>query len=212
MPTLTRRAALNIVRDRLGDCKRCPLHKTRTNIVFGSGDPASPLVFMGEAPGAEEDRQGEPFVGRAGELLTRIIEAMGWTRETVYILNVLKCQPPHNRNPEPEEIDKCLPFGFDQLRTVRPLVIVTLGNIATRNLLGVSESIMSIRGKWQKWENIDVMPTFHPAFLLRQPSAKRILWRDMCEVLRRLQHDSIRSPFPVRTAAPTTVSDGGRRG
>lgn len=195
---LTRRAALNIVQDRLGDCRRCGLHKGRTKIVFGAGDPSAALMFVGEAPGEEEDARGEPFVGKAGQLLDKILVAMGWTRETVYITNVVKCQPPGNRNPEPGEVEKCLPFGLDQIRTVRPLVLVTLGNVATRNLLGIEDGIMSVRGKWRKWEGIDVMPTFHPSFLLRTPSAKRVVWRDMQEVLRKLRDASIVSPFPVR--------------
>lgn len=196
--SITRRAALNIVQERLGDCKRCRLHKTRTNIVFGSGDPAAPLMFMGEGPGDEEDKQGLPFVGKAGELLTKIIEAMGWTRETVYIMNVVKCQPPGNRNPEPDEVARCLPFGLDQIRTVRPVVLVTLGNVATKNLFGIEDGIMSIRGTWRSWEGVNVMPTFHPSFLLRQASAKRVLWKDMVEVLNKLKAHSILPPFPTR--------------
>jgi len=195
---LTRRGALNLVQERLGDCKRCGLSKTRKNIVFGFGDPSTPLLFLGEGPGDDEDAQGEPFVGKAGQLLTKIIEAMGWTRETVYICNVTKCQTPGNAYPDKAHVEKCFPFAKDQIRVIRPAVIVTLGNLATKTLLGIEDGIMSVRGKWREWEEIPVMPTFHPSFCLRQPSAKGPVWKDMQEVIRKLYVMSIPPPFPVK--------------
>lgn len=196
---LTKRRRLGLVRDEIGDCQRCGLCKERKNIVYGVGDPESPIVFVGEAPGADEDVKGEPFVGRAGQLLTKIIEAMGFTRETVYITNVVKCRPPNNRNPDPSEVNTCMPFLRSKLRIIDPLVIVALGNVACRALFGQeTKGIMSIRGKWLDYLGTAVMPTFHPSFLLREPAAKRYVWKDMKEVLRFLAEHSITPPFPRR--------------
>ena len=179
-------AGLKLVRDELGDCQRCKLAAKRTNIVFGVGNPDAPLVFVGEAPGADEDRTGEPFVGAAGQLLTKMIEAMGLAREDVYICNILKCRPPGNRNPEPDEIEQCEPFLKKQLAAIRPRMIVTLGKFAAQCLLRSDAPISKLRGAWKAYEGIPLMPTYHPAFLLRTPSAKREVWADLQEVMREL--------------------------
>ena len=175
--------ALRQIREDLGDCTRCKLHGLgRTQIVFGVGNPSADLMFVGEAPGADEDIQGEPFVGRAGQLLTKIIEAIGLTREDVYIANVLKCRPPGNRNPEPDEVDTCEPFLFSQVDIVRPKVIVALGKFAAQCLLKTDVPITRIRGKEFAYRGAVLIPTFHPAYLLRNPSAKREVWEDMKRV------------------------------
>jgi uracil-DNA glycosylase family 4 len=172
--------ALADVRAELGDCRRCKLHATRTHIVFGVGDPHAELVFVGEAPGQNEDLQGEPFVGDAGQLLTRMIEAMGFGRDQVYIVNTLKCRPPGNRNPEPDELDACEPFLKKQLAAIRPKVIVALGKFAAQWLTGQRDAaIGALRGRWWSYEGVKVMPTYHPAFLLRTPSQKRVVWEDL---------------------------------
>lgn len=176
-------------RDIIGDCRRCPLCENRTQIVFGSGDPAAQLVFVGEGPGAEEDRLGEPFVGRSGQLLTKMIEAMGYSRETIYICNVVKCRPPDNRDPAPTEVTSCMPLLRAQLGIIKPKVIVTLGRYACQTLLGDMTPMSQIRGKWQRYEGIDLMPTFHPAFLLRNPSKKKEVWEDLQEVIARLKSE-----------------------
>lgn len=165
-------------------CTLCPLHKTRNKIVPGQGNPHPELLFIGEAPGADEDRQGLAFVGEAGQLLTRIIQAMGFTRDEVFIANILKCRPPNNRTPLPEEMAACMPFLKAQIRLLKPRVIVALGATAVRGLLNPSVGITSLRGTWRKWEGLDVMPTFHPSYLLRTPSAKADVWKDMQEVVR----------------------------
>jgi len=176
------------VRAELGNCTRCKLHPTRKNIVFGVGNPDAELVFIGEAPGANEDIQGEPFVGDAGQLLTRMIEAMGYRREEVYIANILKCRPPGNRNPEPDEIDSCEPFLKKQLAALRPKVIVALGKFAAQWLTGRPETAISaLRGKWHRYEGIPVMPTYHPAYLLRTPGQKRVVWEDLQLVMAELR-------------------------
>jgi DNA polymerase len=174
---------LQAIRDDLGDCTRCKLHPLRKNIVFGVGNPEAPLVFIGEAPGAEEDKQGEPFVGAAGQLLTKMIEAMGFAREDVYICNILKCRPPGNRNPEPDEIEKCEPFLRRQLAALRPRMMVCLGKFAAQCLLRSDAPISRLRGQFHTYEGIPLMPTFHPAFLLRNPSAKREVWDDLKQVM-----------------------------
>ena len=179
-------SALALVRAELGDCQRCKLAGKRTNIVYGVGNPDAPLVFVGEAPGADEDRTGEPFVGAAGQLLTKMIEAMGLGREDVYICNILKCRPPGNRNPEPDEIAECEPFLKKQLAAIRPRMIVTLGKFAAQCLLRSDAPISRLRGTWKAYEGIPLMPTYHPAFLLRTPSAKREVWADLQEVMREL--------------------------
>jgi uracil-DNA glycosylase len=163
----------------LEGCPRCKLSKSRTHIVFGQGSPTADLMFVGEAPGRDEDEQGLAFVGRAGQLLTKIIEAMGRTREQVFIANVLKCRPPNNRNPEPDEVAACRPFLDESVRLIGPKVIVTLGTFAAQALLGTDESIGRLRGRWQSAKGVRVMPTFHPAFLLRSPERKKDVWEDM---------------------------------
>jgi uracil-DNA glycosylase family 4 len=173
---------LHDVRAELGDCTRCKLHPTRTNIVFGVGNANADLMFVGEAPGADEDQQGEPFVGRAGQLLTKIIEAIGLTRSDVYIANVLKCRPPNNRNPEPDEVAQCEPFLFKQIDLIRPKVIVALGTHAAHALLKVETPISKLRGQVLQFRGATLIPTFHPAYLLRSPERKRDVWEDMKKV------------------------------
>jgi uracil-DNA glycosylase len=168
-------------------CKKCgELARTRQNVVFGVGNPHAELMFIGEAPGADEDAQGEPFVGRAGQLLTKIIEGMGLKRSEVYIANVLKCRPPENRVPLPEETASCLPYLEKQIEMIRPKVIVALGATALRSLLDIQIGITKMRGNWYTYRDIPIMPTFHPAYLLRNPPAKREVWEDMKAVLRKL--------------------------
>ncbi len=170
---------LEEIRQELGDCQRCGLHTSRTQIVFGTGNPQAELVFVGEAPGREEDLQGEPFVGQAGQLLTRIIEALGWKRPEVYITNVVKCRPPENRNPAPEEIAACEPFLIKQLQAIQPRLICALGTFAAQTLLKTEAKISALRGKFHTYHGIPLMPTYHPAFLLRNPLKKREVWEDM---------------------------------
>jgi len=163
----------------LEGCPRCKLSTGRTNIVFGQGNPKAELMFVGEAPGRDEDEQGLAFVGRAGQLLTKIIEAMGRKREDVYIANILKCRPPNNRNPENDEVAACRPFLEEQIRLISPKVIVTLGTFAAQALLETDEPIGRMRGRWRSAHGARVMPTFHPAFLLRTPERKKDVWEDM---------------------------------
>jgi len=170
---------LESIRSFIGDCQRCKLSQGRKNIVFGQGNPRAQLMFVGEAPGADEDEQGLAFVGRAGQLLTKIIEAIGLTREQVFIANVLKCRPPQNRNPEPDEIGACQPFLERQIDVVRPKVLVGLGKFGGQWLLKTAEPISKIRGRLGDYKGIKVMPTYHPAFLLRNPAAKKEVWEDM---------------------------------
>jgi uracil-DNA glycosylase family 4 len=174
---------LAVVRSDLGDCRRCKLAAGRTNLVFGVGDPGAELMFVGEGPGADEDLRGEPFVGKAGQLLTRMIEAMGYRREQVYIANVVKCRPPDNRDPEPEEIEACEPFLKAQIEAVRPRVIVALGKFAAHTLLRSSIPITRLRGQWSEYQGVKLMPTFHPAYLLRSPQEKGKAWEDLKQVL-----------------------------
>lgn len=179
---------LSAVRDELGDCTRCKLHQGRKAIVFGEGDPRASLVFIGEGPGSEEDEQGRPFVGAAGQLLTDIIvKGMGLRREDVYICNIVKCRPPENRNPEPDEIEACEPFLLKQVLAIKPKVIVALGNVAAKTLLKTAEGITKLRGKWHTYQGIPLMPTFHPAYLLRSPGDKALVWKDIQLVMARLQ-------------------------
>lgn len=177
------------IRRELGDCHRCALGEKRTNLVFGTGSAGAELVFVGEAPGRDEDLQGEPFVGEAGQLLTRIIEAMGFARDDVYICNVLKCRPPNNRNPQPVEIEACHPFLLRQLRAIAPKVIVALGTFAAQTLLQTREPISRLRGRFHDYHGIPLMPTFHPAYLLRNPAMKREVWDDMKAVLKLLDRE-----------------------
>jgi DNA polymerase len=178
---------LEEVRRELGDCRRCNLSSLRKNLVFGEGDHQAKLVFVGEAPGGDEDREGRPFVGRAGQLLTRIITAMGLKRKDVYICNILKCRPPGNRNPEPAEITACEPFLIRQLQAIAPQVICALGSFAARTLLKSDVPITTLRGRFHTYEGIKVMPTFHPAYLLRNPGAKKPVWEDMQIVMKELE-------------------------
>jgi DNA polymerase len=161
------------------DCRKCGLHRGRTQVVFGTGDPAAALVFVGEAPGHDEDVQGEPFVGAAGQLLNRIIAAIGLTREQTYILNIIKCRPPQNRNPQPDEIAACWPILQAQLACLCPRIICALGTFAAQTLLQTEERISRLRGRFHRLGDIQVMPTYHPAFLLRNPQYKRAVWEDM---------------------------------
>jgi DNA polymerase len=170
---------LDGVRQELGDCQRCRLAKTRKTIVFGQGNPRAELMFVGEAPGADEDEQGLAFVGKAGQLLTRIIEAMGLKRDDVFIANILKCRPPQNRNPEPDEVLACHPFLEKQIAAIQPKVIVGLGKFGAQWLLKTAEPITRLRGRLGQFQGITVMPTYHPAYLLRNPGAKKEVWEDM---------------------------------
>jgi DNA polymerase len=173
---------LDEVRRELGECKRCNLHLTRRHIVFGEGSEKAQLVFIGEAPGEDEDRQGRPFVGKAGKLLTRIINAIGLTREEVYITNIIKCRPPRNRNPQQDEIATCEPFLEKQLEIIQPRIICALGTFAAQTLLETDEKISHLRGRFHVYGGIKVMPTYHPAFLLRNPRKKREAWEDMKKI------------------------------
>ncbi len=182
-----RAAALQAIREDLGDCVRCPLHEQgRAQIVFGVGSPHAQLMFIGEAPGADEDRLGEPFVGRAGQLLNNMIVAMGLKREEVYIANVIKCRPPGNRTPLPEECAVCSPFLLRQIEVIAPQVIVALGAVSAKTLLAVNQSMGSLRGHWYEFHGVPLAVTFHPAYLLRNPPAKKDAWQDLQMVMKRL--------------------------
>jgi len=188
-------AALKLIREDLGDCTRCKLHKGRTNLVFGVGNPRAELMFVGEGPGADEDAQGEPFVGRAGQLLNNMIKAMGLRREDVYIANIVKCRPPVNRTPEPDECETCSPFLMRQIATIKPKVIVALGATAAKNLLAISSSLGELRGHWYdfkpagsdpSWPGARLAVTYHPAYLLRDPRQKGETWKDLQMVMKYL--------------------------
>ncbi len=191
--------ALKIIREDLGDCTRCVLHKQgRKQIVFGVGDPKAELMFIGEAPGADEDQQGEPFVGRAGQLLNNMIKAMGLERERVYIANIIKCRPPNNRTPERDECETCSPFLMRQVATIKPKVIVALGAVAAKTLLAINDSMSNLRGRWYEfrptgsrsndpnWTSAKLAVTYHPAFLLRDPRQKKEAWKDLQMVMKEL--------------------------
>jgi len=178
--------SLEVIREDIGDCQRCKLCRSRTRIVFGAGSPRARLMFIGEGPGQDEDRAGEPFVGAAGQLLTRIIAAIKLSREEVYIANVVKCRPPDNRTPAPEEIATCSPFLRRQILSIRPLFICTLGGCAAQSLLGTTKPISRLRGRLYDYEGIRVLPTFHPAYLLRNPEKKRAVWEDMQQLMKEL--------------------------
>ena len=179
--------ALLAIREDIGDCTRCKLHTLgRTQVVFGVGNPGADLMFVGEAPGADEDEQGIPFIGRAGQLLTKIIEAIELKRDDVYIANIIKCRPPQNRNPEQDEVDACEPFLFRQIEIVKPKVIVALGKYAAQTLLQTETPISRLRGQVFDYRGAKLIPTFHPAYLLRNPSSKREVWEDMKLVKRLL--------------------------
>ena len=173
---------LGVVEQEALKCVKCQLHETRTNVVFGEGDPEARLLFVGEAPGRDEDLQGRPFVGRAGQLLTRIIESIDLTREKVYIANVLKCRPPKNRNPLPDEISCCLPYLTRQIEIIQPRIICALGAFAAQTLVGSSEGIGKLRGKFYDYQGAKLMPTYHPAACLRNPSNKKYVWQDMKQI------------------------------
>lgn len=174
------------IREDIGDCTRCKLHKGRTKIVFGDGNPKARLVFVGEAPGADEDKQGIPFVGRAGKLLTQMIEAMGLQRQDVYICNVVKCRPPENRKPEDDEVSTCSPYLLRQLDVIEPKVLVCLGAVAAQTLLETTRGISQFRGEWMDWRGHKLMATYHPAYLLRNPAAKADVWKDLQKVMAEL--------------------------
>jgi uracil-DNA glycosylase family 4 len=188
-------AALKLIREDLGDCTRCKLHKGRTKIVFGVGNPRAELMFVGEGPGADEDAQGEPFVGRAGQLLNNMIKAMGLQREDVYIANVVKCRPPGNRTPEPDECETCSPFLMRQIATIKPKVVVALGATAAKNLLAMNSSLGELRGRFydfkpagsdSSWPGARLAVTYHPAYLLRDPRQKGEAWKDLQMVMKYL--------------------------
>jgi uracil-DNA glycosylase family 4 len=188
-PSVRRATTLEELRAELGDCQRCKLSQGRTHIVFGVGNPHAKLMFVGEGPGRDEDLQAEPFVGRAGQLLTEIItKGMKMRREDVYIANVIKCRPPQNRNPEPDEIAACQPFLLRQIEIIEPKVLVALGTFAAQTLLGMKTPISRLRGHWYDYHGIKLMPTLHPAYLLRNPNDKRLVWEDIKIVLRELEN------------------------
>lgn len=182
----SKKLTLEEIRAEIGDCTRCKLHKGRKNIVFGEGNPKAKLVFVGEGPGEEEDKQGRPFVGRAGQLLTRIIDAMGLERYEVYICNVVKCRPPGNRTPEPDETETCGQFLSKQIRTIDPEVIVCLGNAAAQSVLKTKDKLGNLRGKFHSYGRAKVMVTYHPAALLRNPGFKKPMWEDIQLVMKEL--------------------------
>lgn len=186
LPADRRPASLEVVRERLGVCTRCKLHKTRRSIVFGAGDPSARLMFVGDAPGESDEGGGEPLRGEAGALLDKIIAAMGLSRERVYLATIVKCRVPGERDPEPEEIARCEPFLVEQVAVVQPEVIVTLGKVASEALLKVRTPITRLRGNWREFRGVPVMPTLHPAYLLRAPAAKRLVWEDIQQVMQRL--------------------------
>ena len=194
VPVPLGRRTLAQVRAELGECTRCKLHSTRKSIVFGNGPEDAALVFVGEAPGEQEDLRGEPFVGRAGELLDKMIEAMGWSRSTVYVSNTLKCRPPGNRNPQPDELGSCMPFLKAQIASIAPRIIVALGRPAANQLLGTDAPISALRGKFHDRMGTKVMPTFHPAYLLREPDRKRDAWADLKLVMAELARLGIEPP------------------
>jgi len=186
-PGIARADSLEALRAAIGDCRRCKLAPHRTNLVFGVGNPHARLVFVGEGPGHDEDLRGEPFVGRAGQLLTEIItKGMRLRREDVYICNVVKCRPPGNRNPEPDEVTSCEPFLLRQLGLIQPEVIVALGKFAAQTLLRSKVPITQLRGRWFDYQGLRLMPTFHPAYLLRNPGDKRLVWEDIQKVMEAL--------------------------
>ncbi|MDP8218513.1 MAG: uracil-DNA glycosylase [Candidatus Theseobacter exili] len=183
IPVSVNQQTLERLREEVNNCNKCILSETRTNVVFGEGNNSPDVVFIGEAPGRDEDSQGKPFVGRAGQLLTKIIQAMGFNREDVYIANILKCRPPDNRNPLPNEIKLCEPYLIHQLEILRPRVIIALGTFAAQTLLKTEEPIGKLRGKMHFYHQIPLMPTYHPAFLLRSPGKKRDVWQDIKQVM-----------------------------
>lgn len=194
---MTSEQGLRVIREDLGDCTRCPLHKQgRKQIVFGVGNPRADIMFVGEGPGADEDQQGEPFVGRAGQLLNNMISAMGIGREDVYIANVVKCRPPGNRTPEREECETCSPFLLRQIAVVKPKIVVALGAVAAKTLLGVNDAMVNLRGRIYDFKNTKLAVTYHPAYLLRDPRQKKEAWKDLQMVMKYLG-------MPARQSAPS---------
>ncbi len=191
-PSISPSQQLKLLSQKVHQCAKCPLAKTKKHYVFGEGDNQAVLLFVGEAPGGEEDKQGKPFVGRAGQLLTRIIQSIGFKREDVYIANILKCRPPENRNPLPSEIENCLPYLKEQIKIIRPQIICTLGKFAAQTLLGVVTPISQLRGKFYDYEGIKLIPTFHPAYLLRNPQGKVPVWQDMKKIKDELRPNCLR--------------------
>ena len=188
--------SLEELRAAIGDCQRCKLCSGRTHLVFGVGNPKAKLMFVGEGPGRDEDLQGEPFVGRAGQLLTDIItKGMGLKREDVYIANVVKCRPPENRNPEPDEVAACEPFLKKQIDLIRPKIIVGLGKFAVQTLLQSKVPITKVRGNWHSYHGIKLMPTFHPAYLLRNPADKKLVWEDIKKVIKEMRDENALKSF-----------------
>lgn len=183
-------STLEEVRKELGDCHRCKLHRTRRTLVFGEGNRQARLMIIGEGPGHDEDLQGKPFVGRAGQLLTKILQSIHLQREEVYITNIIKCRPPQNRNPEPDEIKSCYPFLHDQIRAIRPQIICALGSFAAQTLLKTDAKITALRGRFYEFSGIKVVPTYHPAYLLRNPERKREVWEDMKQISRWMANDA----------------------
>lgn len=181
--TADRANLLSALRRKIGDCNGCVLSRSRTHLVFGKGNPEAKVVFVGEAPGRDEDLQGEPFVGAAGQLLTKMIQAMGFQRKDVYICNVVKCWPPGNRTPFPEEISACMPFLDKQLSIISPLCVISLGSVSAQALLDTIDPISKLRGRFHSWRQIPIMPTFHPAYLLRNPAMKKHVWDDFKKVM-----------------------------
>ena len=181
---------LQDIRLDLGDCQRCRLAKDRKNIVFGSGSPSAKLIFVGEGPGYEEDQQGEPFVGAAGQLLTKIIEAIRLSREEVYICNIVKCRPPQNRNPQPDEIKTCFQFLDRQIAAIRPDFICALGSVAAQTLLNTAVPISRLRGRFHDYKDLKLLPTYHPAYLLRNPEKKRDVWQDMKMLMKEYPYET----------------------
>jgi DNA polymerase len=173
---------LEMIQEELAGCKRCKLHRSRRTIVFGEGNPKATLMFIGEGPGYDEDVQGRPFVGAAGQLLTKIIESINLRREEVYIANIVKCRPPGNRNPQPDEVKACLPFLFKQIEAIGPQIICALGTVSAQALLDTRATISSLRGKVFDFRGIRLLPTFHPAYLLRNPDGKKAVWEDMKQI------------------------------
>jgi DNA polymerase len=201
-PARAPRRSLAQIRADVGDCQRCKLAATRRSIVFGVGDPGAPIVFVGEAPGEQEDARGEPFVGRAGELLDKMILAMGWTRDAVYITNTLHCRPPNNRAPQPDELAACAPFLAAKLTAIAPRIVIALGRPAANQLLGRDAPISALRGKFHDRHGARVMPTYHPAYLLREPDRKREAWADLKLVMDELTRLGISPPgSPPRVEA-----------
>ncbi len=189
VPPMTPPMTLKEIREEIGDCQRCKLSGGRKNIVFGSGNPNAALMFVGEAPGEDEDLQGLPFVGRAGQLLTKMIVAMGLSRDDVFIANIIKCRPPANRNPQPDEIAACRPFLEKQIRAIRPKVICALGSFSAQTLLSTQQKISQLRGRFHDYQGFKVLPTFHPAYLLRNPNEKKTVWEDLKKVMEELKKE-----------------------